>query len=80
PEESETLALAANQGTLNFALRHHEDEEIVLTAGADVTTALAANRLGAKSKAAATPAPTKAKKKATVVEVINGSDRQSVEF
>ena len=82
PEESETMALAANQGTLNFALRNHDDDAIVLTAGADVNTTLASHRLGAKpkSKATSTASAPKSKKKVQVVEVINGSDRQSVEF
>ncbi|MBU1611500.1 MAG: Flp pilus assembly protein CpaB, partial [Proteobacteria bacterium] len=44
PEQSEILALATNQGTLNFALRSVSDDTPVLTQGADVTATLAALR------------------------------------
>lgn len=77
PEESETLALAASQGSLNFALRNHEDDEIVLTTGADVSTTLSAHRLGSQKSPSLSPSKGKS---ATVVEVINGSDRQKVTF
>ena len=40
PEEGEKLALAANQGRLQFALRNVMDTETVLTSGATVTKTL----------------------------------------
>lgn len=74
PHDSELLALAANQGTLNFALRSELDEETVLTKGADVETTLAAYR--------AVKVPKKRAKiaKKTKVEIITGAERTEQSF
>ena len=71
PEQSERLALAATQGTLNFALRNEQDTENILTTGSTVPKTLAALR--PKTKARAHKAVSK-------VEVITGGNRSSVKF
>lgn len=70
PHDSEMLALAANQGTLNFALRSDMDEETVLTRGADVESTLAAYREAARPKARRAKVA-----QAPKVEVITGAER-----
>ena len=75
PEESEKLALAATEGTLNFALRNEADQESVLTDGADTAATMASLR----------PVRTKltpdGKPRATVeVEVIRGVERDRMRF
>lgn len=72
PEESERLALAATQGTLNFALRNAADEENVLTDGVTVNKALAALRPAPK------PAP--ARRNQVAVEVITGGETRTLKF
>jgi pilus assembly protein CpaB len=75
PPQSERLALAASQGTLNFALRNEQDTEKVLTTGSNVQKTLAALRPKPKAKARS-----KARKRRTNVEVITGAARSSVKF
>jgi pilus assembly protein CpaB len=75
PEESELLALAANMGTLHFAMRNLQDKEPVLTRGADVRralTSLTPERPKAAPKAKPRPV--------TFVEVISGSSSKKLEF
>jgi pilus assembly protein CpaB len=72
PEESERLALAATQGTLNFALRNELDTDKVLTTGVTVTKALAALRPAPK------PAPSR--RNQVRVEVITGGQTRTLKF
>ncbi len=72
PKESERLALAATQGTLNFALRNEQDTEKVLTTGATVNKALAALR--------PKPKPKPLKRNQVKVEVITGGDSKTLRF
>ncbi len=74
PEESEFLALSANQGTLNFALRSQFDDKTVLTKGANISATLAAYRPVARPKASQ-------KARNTVkIEIITGAERSTQEF
>jgi pilus assembly protein CpaB len=75
PEESELLALAANLGTLHFAMRNLQDKEPVLTRGADVRSAMS-SLTPERPKAAPKAQPRPAK----VVEVITGSATQKLQF
>lgn len=72
PVESERLALAATQGTLNFALRNEQDEEKVLTTGVTVPKALAALR--------PKPKPRPRKRNEVKVEVLVGGDSKTLRF
>lgn len=72
PAESERLALAATQGTLNFALRNEQDEAKVLTTGVTVPKALAALR--------PKPKPRKVRRNKVKVEVITGGDAKTLKF
>ncbi|MEF2143899.1 MAG: Flp pilus assembly protein CpaB [Desulfovibrionaceae bacterium] len=76
-EESERLALASNQGTLNFALRSENDNETALTEGVDVEKALASFRPG-KPKAKAVARRSAPEKRS--IEIISGSERSNVSF
>jgi pilus assembly protein CpaB len=71
PIESERLALAALQGTLNFALRNEQDEEKVLTTGSTITKTLAALRPKPKKRA---PRPR------YKVQVITGGASKTMRF
>ena len=78
PEDGEKLALAANEGKLQFALRSVIDGETVLTSGATVSDTL-------DSYLARTTASPLAKKedvqaKAVSVEIIRGTVRENVKF
>lgn len=73
PEESERLALAATQGTLNFALRNEQDEANVLTYGVNAKKALAALRPKPKPRK-------RAKHNVIKVEVITGGDSRTLKF
>lgn len=72
PKESERLALAATQGTLNFALRNEQDEAKVLTTGATKQKTLAALR--------PKPKPKPRKRNEVRVEVIHGGDSKTLKF
>lgn len=72
PVESERLALAATQGTLNFALRNAADSDKVLTSGVTVPSALAALRPAPK------PAPMR--RNQVAVEVITGGETRTLKF
>lgn len=72
PDESERLALAATQGTLNFALRNEQDEEKVLTNGVTVKRALAALR--------PKPKPRRPGRKPIKVQVITGGETKTLRF
>lgn len=74
PREAERLALAATQGTLNFALRNEQDEEEVKTSGYTVAQALSALR-----------PPSKARKRRAYrpphrVQVIMGGSTKTLKF
>lgn len=73
PEESERLALASTQGTLNFALRNEQDTEKVLTTGSDVRKTLAALRPKPKPKQSY-------KRNRVKVDVIMGGDTKTLRF
>jgi len=73
PPQSERLALASTQGTLNFALRNEQDEKEIRTRGSDIPRTLAALR-------PATHTRRSKKSKAEKVEVITGGMRSSVKF
>ncbi len=75
PEESEKLALAATEGTLNFALRNEADQESVLTNGADTAATLASLR-----PVRVRTAPDGAPRAEVVVEVIRGASRDRMRF
>jgi pilus assembly protein CpaB len=75
PEESEKLALAATEGTLNFALRNEADQESVLTNGADTAATLASLR-----PVRVRTAPDGAPRAEVVVEVIRGASRARMRF
>jgi pilus assembly protein CpaB len=72
PEESERLALAATQGTLNFALRNATDTDKVLTDGVTVNKALAALR--------PIPKPAPVRRNQVSVEVITGGETRTLKF
>lgn len=72
PVESERLALAATQGTLNFALRNEQDEAKILTTGTTVKETLAALR--------PKPKPKPLKRNQVKVEVITGGDSKTLRF
>lgn len=73
PKEAERLALAATQGTLNFALRNEQDDEEVLTYGVNERQALAALR--------PKPKPRRGTKRTIhKVEVITGGDSRTLKF
>lgn len=73
PPQSERLALAATQGTLNFALRNEQDEKMVRTTGSNIPKTLAALRPSAPTRHIK-------RKKTDKVEVITGAMRSSVKF
>lgn len=73
PKESERLALAATQGTLNFALRNEQDDAKVLTTGVTAKKALAALRPKPKRRTAKRSNQVK-------VEVITGGDSRTLKF
>lgn len=70
PEEGETLALAAAEGRLQFALRNAADSGKVLTDGATITQTLASLRKPPMKKEGRTWVP----QRHTTVEVIKGSE------
>lgn len=72
PKESERLALASTQGTLNFALRNEQDDEKVLTSGVTARKALAALR--------PKPKPRPLRRNRVKVEVISGGDSKTLKF
>ena len=74
PQEGERLALAATQGTLNFALRGAADSETVLTTGVDIPKAVAAYRPAPK------PRYRRSAKPDVDIEVITGTERSHVKF
>lgn len=74
PEESERIALAASQGTLNFALRNAADNATVLTTGQTPKSTLAALRKQSKSK------KRKARRQGHSVVVISGDQSSKVKF
>lgn len=86
PEEGEQLALAANQGKIQLALRGYSDVEEVLTKGATVPELLENYSLDGPYKpvkiaATSTPAPKQVQRRVTkkfIVEVMNGSVVNSV--
>jgi len=74
PAESERLALAATQGTLNFALRNEQDTAKVLTTGVTARKALAALRPKPK------PRQRRTSRSRVKVEVITGGDSRTLKF
>jgi pilus assembly protein CpaB len=78
PEEGESLALASNQGKLQFALRNPIDTEVVLTSGATIPNTLAAFYMSGDKKMVSSPAASEpprspSAKKEYEVMIINGS-------
>ncbi len=73
PAESERLALAATQGTLNFALRNEQDTEKVLTSGSTIRNTLAVLRPKPKPRK-------RSQRKKLKVEVITGGDTKTLRF
>ena len=71
PEEGEKLALAANKGKLQFALRNAIDAEEILTSGATVSDTLASYQKKKMKKIGKKWVP----RQYTTVETIKGSDR-----
>jgi pilus assembly protein CpaB len=80
PEEGETLALAATQGTLNFALRGGVDDEDVLTHGADIDRTLAAYRPAPPPVKVKTRMVRRLQPTRTEVQVIRGESVSTVSF
>ena len=78
PEEGEKLALASNEGKLQFALRNVTDSETVLTAGATVGDTLESYRSRGPAKLA--EAKPQASARAFYVEIIRGTDRENAKF
>lgn len=86
PEESENLALAVSKGRIVLALRGYTDKDVVLTKGATVPELLERYRTDEEVVAVAPapnalnpkPAPVRIFKKKFVVEVMNGSNVNSV--
>ncbi len=74
PEEAERLALASDQGSMHFALRKPGDEDVVVTAGADVARSLEA--YAAAEPAKAQPAAAVAEDAGYTVETIRGTERE----
>lgn len=76
-EESERLAFAATKGTLNFALRNPAESTGLTTPGVDVEDLIASlqsRRRRGPGRAAPQARPE------TVVELITGTDRQTMRF
>lgn len=71
PREAEKLSLAATRGTLHFALRNPADKERITTAGTNVPDTLAS---------LSPPKPVQKRRPTTKVEVISGTDRNTVRF
>ncbi|MDD2391138.1 MAG: Flp pilus assembly protein CpaB [Desulfobacterales bacterium] len=71
PEESETLALAAARGKLQFALRNSTDSESVLTRGATIPTTLASLYMAPQKPL---KKPVRRHSRTTTVETIKGSE------
>ncbi|MEZ7197185.1 Flp pilus assembly protein CpaB [Pseudodesulfovibrio karagichevae] len=71
PAESERLALASTQGTLNFALRNEQDMDEVRTNGTTVPGTLAALRPRQQVRQT---------RRRVDIEVITGTNRSSVKF
>jgi pilus assembly protein CpaB len=82
PEEGERLSLAAVQGKLHFALRNVMDKSTVLTLGSTVPDALDSYRprLQKVSEPAAKMEPQIEARKASKMEVINGTTIKQVSF
>ena len=73
PEEGERLALASNQGKLQFALRNPVDMETVLTRGATIPDTLASFYIpGDKKKPALAPRKSPSAVRESEVTIING--------
>lgn len=76
PEDGEKLALAANRGKLQFALRNATDAEEVLTNGATVSQTLASYRKKPMKKVGKKWMP----RRYTTVETIKGNDRSKAKL
>lgn len=72
PKDAEKLALAATRGTLHFALRNPADTESIKTKGTNVPDTL--------SSLTPPPPKSRAAKPETKVEVISGTNRQTMRF
>jgi pilus assembly protein CpaB len=81
PEEGEKLALAANEGKLQLALRNFSDTENVLTRGVTIPALLASYSLGGPvgGKAPKTEAPAP-KPRPYTVELVKGSKVTEIKF
>ncbi len=79
PEECEKLGLAATLGTLHFALRNGEDEDMVLTSGATIEGSLSSFRPYIPGVRAAS-GTAKAPRRVISVQMITGNEMSTVTF
>jgi pilus assembly protein CpaB len=75
PEQAERLALAANEGRIQLALRNLMDAQEVRTSGARVSTLVDGPRTPTAATPRAAPLPAPARERETVVETFRGGVR-----
>lgn len=80
PEEGEKLALAANEGKLQLALRNYSDTENVLTRGVTIPTLLASYAIGPVGGTSLKGERTAQKPRAITVELVKGSKVTEIKF
>ncbi len=93
PEEAEILALASNAGKLQLVMRNTVDREMVQTKGVDEAALFRGARAEVRSGAATTASPSGSVRKkteavpspetlskATIIELIRGSERTTITF
>ncbi len=80
PEEGEKLALAANEGKLQLALRNFSDTESVFTRGVTIPGLLASYSLGSPVGGTGPKAERPAQKHLHTVELVKGSKVTEIKF
>jgi len=80
PEEGEKLALAANEGKLQLALRNFSDTENVLTRGVTIPTLLASYGMGPVGGTSPKGEQLAQKPRPLTVELIKGGKVSEVKF
>ncbi len=79
PEEGEKLALAANEGKLQLALRNFSDTESVLTRGVTIPALLASYSIGPVATGPKAEKPAQ-KPRTLTVELVKGSKVSEIKF
>lgn len=80
PEEGEKLALAANEGKLQLALRNFSDTENVLTRGVTIPSLLASYAIGSVEGTSPKGEPAAQKTRLLTVELIKGTKVTEIKF